>query len=68
MKKFNEMAKEWREAQGFTQWALARKLNVYPQSISSFECGRTCPGHLVISYLEAGMGEWLYGNQDSRDL
>lgn len=67
MMKFNEKARIWRESQGYTQWALAHKLDVYPQSISSFECGRTCPGHLVISYLEAGMGVWLYGNQDSRD-
>lgn len=67
MTKFNEKARIWREAQGLTQWALARKLNVYPQTISSFECGRTCPGHLVISYLEAGMGVWLYGDQNTRD-
>lgn len=67
MMKFNEKARIWREAQGYTQWALAEKLNVYPQTISSFETGKTCPGHLVISYLEAGMGVWLYGNQDSRD-
>lgn len=67
MKKFNEMAKAWRQSQGLTQWALARKLNVYPQTISSFECGLTCPGHLVISYLEAGMGVWLYGDQNTRD-
>lgn len=67
MKKFNEKAKEWRESQGYTQWALAKKLNVYPQTISSFETGRICPGHLVISYLEAGMGVWMYGNQDTGD-
>lgn len=67
MKKFNEMAKSWRESQGLTQWALAQTLNVYPQTISSFETGKTCPGHLVISYLEAGMGVWLYGNQDTGD-
>ena len=67
MTKFNEKARIWRESQGYTQWELAEKLNVYPQTISSFETGRTCPGHLVISYLEAGMGVWLYGNQYSRD-
>lgn len=67
MKKFNEMAKVWRESQGYTQWALAKKLNVYPQTISSFERGQTCPGHLVISYLEAGMGEWLYGKSKDTD-
>lgn len=68
MTKFNEKARIWRETQGHTQWSLAKKLNVYPQTISSFERGLTCPGHLVISYLEAGMGVWLYGNnQDSRD-
>lgn len=67
MMKFNEKARIWREAQGYTQWALAEKLNVYPQTISSFETGRTCPGHLVISYLEAGMGAWLYGNKNTDD-
>ena len=67
MTKFNEKARIWRESQGYTQWELAQRLNVYPQTISSFETGRTCPGHLVISYLEAGMGVWLYGNQYSRD-
>lgn len=67
MKKFNEKAKEWRESQGYTQWALASKLGVYPQSISSFETGRTCPGHLVIAYLEDGMGVWLYGDQNTHN-
>lgn len=64
---FAQKAKEWRQSQGLTQWALAQTLNVYPQTISSFETGKTFPGHLVISYLEAGMGVWLYGNQDTGD-
>ena len=64
---FAQKAKEWRQSQGLTQWALAQTLNVYPQTSSSFETGKTFPGHLVISYLEAGMGVWLYGNQDTGD-
>lgn len=64
---FSRKAKHWREhVLGIKQYELAKRLNVFPQTISSFETGRTCPGHLVISYLEAGMGVWLYGNQDSR--
>lgn len=67
MKTFNELAKAWRESQGYTQWELAFKLGVYPQSISSFERGLSCPGHLVISYLEAGMGVWMYGDKNTND-
>ena len=46
MMKFNEKARIWREAQGYTQWALARKLNVYPQTISSFETGKIGRAHV----------------------
>lgn len=63
----NELAAIWRKSLGYTQWELAKKLGVYPQSISSFERGHTCPGHLVIAYLEAGMGVWLYGTEDTYD-
>ena len=64
---FAQKAKEWRQSQGYTQWALAYKLGVYPQTISSFENGKICPGHVVIKYLEAGMGVWLYGTENSHD-
>ena len=65
---FRRKAKYWREhVLGITQYELAKRLNVFPQTISSFETGRTFPGHLVLWYLELGMGEWLYGNKNTGD-
>lgn len=65
---FRRKAKYWRvHVLGITQYELAKRLNVFPQTISSFETGRTFPGHLVLWYLELGMGEWLYGNKNTDD-
>lgn len=64
---FAQKAKEWRQSQGYTQWALADKLDIYPQTISGVENGKICPGHVVIKYLENGMGAWLYGKSKDTD-
>lgn len=65
---FRRKAKYWRKhVLGITQYEIAKWLNVFPQTISSFETGRTFPGHLVLWYLKLGMGEWLYGKSKDTD-
>ncbi len=52
---FASNLKDAREHKGYTQAQLAEKVGVIPQCISSYECGRTMPNLLRLSYMATAL-------------